>query len=137
MAQIREVENIRIDKWLWSVRLFKTRSKASEAIKKGQVTINGNKVKPSRELKKGEVVNIRRDSIHFSFKVKGLLGSRQAAKIVVDFIEDVTSDEEMAKFELKQAGRSSVYREKGLGRPTKRDRRVLDDFLDDWEEWDD
>ena len=137
MAQIKEVEDLRIDKWLWSVRLFKTRSQAAEGIKKGKVTINGKKVKASRIIKRGEVVDILRDSIHFSFKVKGLLGSRQSAKIVVDYLEEVTSAEEIEKFELKKAGRSSIYREKGLGRPTKRERRVLDDFLDDWETWED
>ena len=136
MAQIKEVENLRIDKWLWAVRLYKTRSKAAEAIKKGHVTINGTKIKPSKEIKKGEVVEIKRDTIKFAFKVLGLLGSRQSAKIVVDFLQDVTSNEELEKFELKKAGRSSVYRKKGLGRPTKRERRVLDDFLDDWEYWD-
>ena len=136
MAQIKEVENLRIDKWLWAVRLFKTRSKAAEAIKKGQVIINGNKIKPSREIKKGEIITIRRDSIYFSFKVKGLLANRQSAKIVIDFVEDVTTAEETEKFELKKAGRTSVFREKGLGRPTKKERRVLDNFLDDWENWD-
>jgi len=136
MTQIKEVENLRIDKWLWAVRLYKTRSKAAEAIKKGHVTINGNKIKPSKEIKKGEVVEIKRDTIKFAFKVLGLLGNRQSAKIVVDFLQDVTSNEELEKFELKKAGRSSIYRKKGLGRPTKRERRVLDDFLDDWEYWD-
>ena len=137
MVQIKEVENLRIDKWLWAVRLFKTRSKASDAIKKGHVTINGNKIKPSREIKRGEVVEIRRDTIIFSFKVLGLLGNRQSAKIVIDYLKDVTSAEEIEKYELKKAGRSSIFRQKGLGRPTKRERRILDSFLDEWEEWDD
>jgi ribosome-associated heat shock protein Hsp15 len=135
MAQIKEQENLRIDKWLWAVRLFKTRNKAAEAIKKGHVTINGQKIKPSREIKKGEIVNIRRNSIIFSFKVLGLLSNRQSAKIVVDYVKDVTSPEEIEKLELLKAGRSSIYREKGTGRPTKKERRILDDFLDDWENW--
>jgi len=136
MVQIKEVEDLRVDKWLWSVRLFKTRSKAAEAIKKGHVTIAGNKIKSSRIIKRGDVVEIRRDAIQFSFKVLGLLGNRQSAKIVIDYVKDVTTDEEIEKFKLKKAGRSSVYRQKGLGRPTKRERRVLDNFLEDWEDWD-
>jgi len=136
MAQIKEVENLRIDKWLWAVRLFKTRSKAAEAVKKAHVTLNGNKVKSSKEIKRGDIVQIKRDSIIFSFKVLGLLGNRQAAKIVVDYLEDVTTAEEIEKYELKKAGHSSIYRQKGLGRPTKKERRLLDEFLDDWEDWD-
>ena len=66
-----------------------------------------------------------------------MLGNRQSAKIVIDYVSDVTSAEELEKFELKKAGRTSIYREKGLGRPTKRERRILDNFFDDWENWDD
>jgi len=130
--QLKEVENLRIDKWLWAVRLFKTRSQASEAIKKGRVLVNGDKVKPSRIVKKGEIVDIIKPPVTYSYRVLGLLGNRQSAKIVVDYVKDVTKPEELERLELMKAGKTTAYRERGLGRPTKKERREIDDFNDTW-----
>jgi len=130
--QIKEVENLRIDKWLWAVRLFKTRSQAAEAVKKGRVLVNNQKIKPSFVVKKGMIIDIVRPPITFSYQVLGLLGNRQSAKIVVDFVKDVTKPEELEKLELMKLGHTSIYREKGKGRPTKKERREIDDFLNEW-----
>lgn len=122
-------EGVRIDKWLWAVRLFKTRSMATEACKKGNVTVNELPVKPSRTVQIGETVQVRKAPITRSFKVLGLSGKRMGAKLVVDFVEDVTPTEELELLEMQKNMRWS-NRDRGTGRPTKKDRRELDDFFD-------
>ncbi|WP_297098621.1 RNA-binding S4 domain-containing protein [uncultured Draconibacterium sp.] len=122
-------EGVRIDKWLWAVRIFKTRSQATEACKKGHVTIDDSVVKASREIHVGEVVKVRKSPITKSFKVLALSGKRMGAKLVADFVEDVTPPEEIELLEMQKHMRWSV-REKGTGRPTKKDRRDLDDFFE-------
>ena len=118
-------ENLRIDKWLWAVRIFKTRSQASEACKKGKILIDNIQVKPSRVIKVGEIVFIKRPPVTYQYKVLGLLGKRQSAKIVVEYVEDITPDEEKIKLEMqKHAG--FELRDRGIGRPTKRERRLID-----------
>lgn len=120
-------ENIRVDKWLWAVRLYKTRSLASNACKNNQIAIDNISVKPSRVLKIGDIVCVKKPPIVRSYKVLGLLAQRESAKIVVDFIEDITSQEELGKLEILKMVKP-VYRERGLGRPTKKDRRSMEDF---------
>ena len=120
-------ENLRIDKWLWAVRIFKTRSQASEACKKGRVLIDDIQVKPSRVIKIGEVVFIKRPPVIYQFKVKGLLGKRQSAKVVVDYVEDITPEEEKLKLDMKRFTGFEI-RDKRVGRPTKRERRLIDDL---------
>lgn len=122
-------EGVRIDKWLWAVRIFKTRSQATEACKKGHVTIGDSVVKASREVQVGEVIKVRKSPINKSFKVKALSGKRMGAKLVSDFMEDVTPPEEIELLEMQKNMRWST-REKGTGRPTKKDRRNLDDFFE-------
>lgn len=122
-------EGVRIDKWLWAVRIFKTRSQATEACKKGHVAIEDLPVKASREVHVGEVIKVRKSPITKSFKVKALSGKRMGAKLVSDFLEDVTPSEEIELLEMQKHMRWSA-REKGTGRPTKKDRRDLDDFFD-------
>ncbi|WP_320113450.1 RNA-binding S4 domain-containing protein [Draconibacterium orientale] len=122
-------EGVRIDKWLWAVRIFKTRSQATEACKKGHVTIGDSVVKASREVHVGEVIKVRKSPITKSFKVLALSGKRMGAKLVTDFVEDVTPPEEIELIEMQKNMRWSV-REKGTGRPTKKDRRDLDDFFE-------
>lgn len=118
-------ENLRIDKWLWAVRIFKTRSQASEACKKGKILIENIQVKPSRVIKVGEIVFIKRPPVTYQYKVLGLLGKRQSAKIVVEYVEDITPDEEKTKLEMqKHAG--FELRDRGVGRPTKRERRLIE-----------
>jgi len=120
---------VRIDKWLWSVRLFKTRSLAAEACKKGKVIIQNIQVKPSRNVKVGDIVSIKRNPILFSFKVLALSENRMNAKLVSDFLLNVTTPDQLELIELgKLAGKTG--RDQGTGRPTKKDRRELDDFVE-------
>jgi ribosome-associated heat shock protein Hsp15 len=120
---------VRIDKWLWAVRLFKTRTLAAEACKKGKVVIQNVQVKPSRNVKVGEVVCIKRNPILFSFKVLALSENRMNAKLVVGFMENVTTPDQLELIELaKLAGQTG--RDRGTGRPTKKERRELDDFTE-------
>ena len=120
-------ENLRIDKWLWAVRLYKTRSMASDACKKNQVTINGVNVKPSRILKEGEEVIVNKPPIKRTYKVLGLLGKRLSATLVKEFIEDITPPEEIEQLEMMKYVKG-IYRDKGEGRPTKKERRDIDKF---------
>ncbi len=121
-------ESVRIDKFLWSVRLFKTRSLAAEACKKGRVTIGGMPVKTSRVVKEGDVLEIRVPPIIRSFKVLALADNRMGAKLVPGFIEDVTPADVLAVLEMSQLAQASG-RQRGTGRPTKKERRDLDDFF--------
>ncbi|NDV45763.1 RNA-binding S4 domain-containing protein [Paludibacter sp. 221] len=119
---------VRIDKWLWAVRLFKTRSLAAEACKKGKVFIAGVAVKPSRNVKVGDVIQIRKNPVMYSFEVLALSENRMNAKLVPGFMRDVTTPDQLELIELgKLAG--NVSRARGTGRPTKKERRDLDDFV--------
>ncbi|MDD3489599.1 MAG: RNA-binding S4 domain-containing protein, partial [Paludibacter sp.] len=120
---------VRIDKWLWAVRLFKTRSLASEACKKGKVLIQGVQVKPSRNVKVGDVIAIRRNPVLFSFKVLALSENRMNAKLVSGFMEDVTTTDQLELIELARIAAKSG-RDRGTGRPTKKERRDLDDLFE-------
>ena len=130
LNQIKKMKTeVRIDKWLWAVRLFKTRTLASEACKKGKVIVQNVQVKPSRNVKVGDVISIRRNPILFSFKVLALSENRMNAKLVVGFMENVTTADQLELIELsKLAGQTG--RDRGTGRPTKKDRRELDDFIE-------
>ena len=118
-------EKVRIDKWLWAVRIFKTRSLAAEECNKGHVSIGGVHVKPSRELKGGEVVKVRVPPIERHYLVKQLTIKRMSAQLAVDFVEDVTPPETLALLNAVKAY-GFEYRPRGLGRPTKKDRRMID-----------
>jgi len=120
-------EKVRIDKWLWAVRVYKTRNQASEACRKGRILIDGMEVKPSRNIKKGEMVFIRKLPVVYTIRVKELVENRLPAQRVGEFAEDLTSAEELEKLKL----RDMVFfkRDKGAGRPTKKDRRILDDII--------
>jgi ribosome-associated heat shock protein Hsp15 len=122
-------ESTRIDKWLWAVRIYKTRSQASEACKKGRVIVNGIQVKPSRIIKAGETVFIRKPPVVYTYKVKGLLQKRQSAKVAREYYEDLTSVEELNK--LKISEKLFFSRVKGSGRPTKKERRTMDKLRGD------
>jgi ribosome-associated heat shock protein Hsp15 len=121
----------RLDKYVWSVRLAKTRSKSAEAISNGKVRLNNDIVKPAKEVKLGDEIQLIKHSAKFTFRVVQLLNKRIGAKLVQDYIIDVTPDEEREKFKLYQLSQST-YREHGTGKPTKKDRRHLDDFLENW-----
>ncbi len=120
-----EEEKVRVDKWLWAVRIFKTRTLAAEACAKGHVTIGDNRVKASRELRGGEIVKVRIPPIERHYLVKQLADKRMSAQLAVQFMEDVTPPETLALLNaVKAYGFES--RPRGAGRPTKRDRRMID-----------
>lgn len=117
----------RIDKWLWAARIFKTRSIAAAACKKGQVSIKGSQIKPSRTIKEGDIIEVRKSPITFSFRVKLAIEKRVGAKLVTDVLENVTSPEQYEILEMSKIS-GFVDRARGSGRPTKKDRRSLDEF---------
>ena len=124
------MEEVRIDKWLWAVRIFKTRTAASEACKKGRVLIGGTAVKPSRNIRVGEVIKVRKPPVTYSFKVLGLADKRMGARLVSEYMENVTPPEQYELLELNRIS-GFVDRQRGTGRPTKKERRDLDQFADD------
>lgn len=118
----------RIDIFLWSVRLYKTRSKAQEACKKNRVLINSIEAKPAKEVAKNDLITLKKEGIKFQYKVLELASKRMGAKLVPDYIEETTEIEEKEKLKIRQLAQKT-YRDKGTGRPTKKDRRDLEDFL--------
>lgn len=140
------MEEVRVDKWLWAMRVFKTRTIATDACKKGRVSMNGVAVKPSRAIKVGDIIDVKKPPITYTFRVKALTGNRLGAKLVPDYLENITAP---SQYELLEMTRISgfVDRRKGLGRPTKREGRELsrfkedsytaDNFFLDWEDDDD
>ena len=127
----------RIDKWLWAARIFKTRTIAAEACKKGRISINGAQVKPSRMVKAGEIIQVRKPPVTYSFKVLQTIEKRVGAKLLPEVMENVTTPDQ---YELLEMNRISgfVDRARGTGRPTKKDRRSLEKFTEpeDTDEWD-
>ena len=119
----------RIDKWMWATRIFKTRSIAADACKKGRVMINNVTVKPSRMIKVGEVIQVRKPPVTFSFKVLALSENRMGAKLVPNFLENVTTPDQYEILEMNKIS-GFVNRAKGLGRPTKKERRELEQFTE-------
>lgn len=122
-------EQVRIDKWLWAVRVFKTRSIAAEAIKKGRVTVNGHPIKSSKTVKVGDTVQVKKQPVTYSFKVVGVIGKRVGAKLVSDYMKDVTPDSELEILKTQRYVMNGV-RDRGTGRPTKKERRDIDHFQD-------
>lgn len=127
----------RIDKWMWAARIFKTRSIAAEACKKGRISINGAQAKAARTVKPGDIVQVRKPPITYSFKVLQPIEKRIGAKLLPEVMENVTTPDQ---YELLEISRVSgfVNRAKGTGRPTKKDRRELDEFItpeymNDWD----
>lgn len=120
----------RIDKWLWSVRIFKTRTIAAEACKKGRICINGVQAKPSKTVHEGDTVQVRKAPVTYSFKVLQAIENRVGAKLVPRMMENITPQDQYELLEMNRIG-GFVKRAAGLGRPTKKDRRDMDDFLQD------
>ena len=123
----------RVDKWLWAARIFKTRSIAVDAIKNGRVTMNGMNVKPSHMVKEGEVISVRKPPVTYSFKILKTIEQRVGAKLIPEIYENVTPADQ---YELLEMNRISGFidRQRGTGRPTKKERRALDEFLFDVDE---
>lgn len=126
---MEDKHSIRIDKYLWAVRLFKTRSIATEACKKGKVLMDGLPVKSSRMIKAGDVISIKEPPITKQYKVLDLSGKRMGAKLTVDFLKDITPDEELEILRLTRIA-NQLNRPRGMGRPTKKERRDIDQFFD-------
>ena len=124
------MEEVRIDKWLWATRVFKTRSIASEACSKGRIMLKGINVKSSKMIKVGDVVQIRKPPITYSFEVLALTDKRMGAKLVSNFLKDVTTPDQYEILELNKLS-GFVDRARGMGRPTKKDRRELEQFSTD------
>lgn len=120
---------MRIDKFLWSIRFYKTRNIAAEEIKKNRVSIGENPVKSSKEVKEGDVIKIRRNQIDYKIKVLQIPKSRIGAKLVPLHITDLTDKEQYEILKIRRMSQD-YYRQKGEGRPTKKDRRDMDDFVD-------
>lgn len=120
---------VRIDKWLWATRIFKSRSIAVEACKKGRIMIGGTTVKASRMIKIGDVIQVKKPPIVYSFQVLDITERRMGAKLVPNFLKDVTPKEQLEILELSKIT-GFVDRAKGTGRPTKKDRRDLNDFTE-------
>ena len=125
-----ELEKVRIDRWLWAVRVFKTRGAAAEACKGGKVEIGGENVKPSRLVRIGEKVDVNKEGVLREYRVVGLLLKRVGAKVVADFLEDLTPPERL-ETRRETVAQRVLQREAGLGRPTKRERREIDRLFGD------
>lgn len=120
---------IRVDKWLWAVRVFKTRTIATEACKKGRVLIGDTPVKPSRTIKPGDIIKVRKPPVTYSFEVLALTQNRLGAKLVADYMKNVTPQSELHLLDMVKIS-GFIDRRKGLGRPTKRDGRRLNEFTE-------
>lgn len=125
-------EEVRIDKWLWAMRIFKTRTIATDAVKKGRISVghdaeNATLVKPSRMIKVGEIIHVRKPPVTYSFKVKALTENRLGAKLVPEYMENITPQSQYDLLEVVKIS-GFVDRRKGLGRPTKREGRELNKF---------
>lgn len=120
----------RVDKWLWAMRVFKTRTIATDACKKGRVTMGGNPVKPSRLIKAGDIIDVRKPPVTYTFRVKALSANRLGARLVPDYLENITPQSQYDLLEMTKIS-GFVDRRKGLGRPTKRDSRELNRFKEE------
>ena len=121
---------VRMDKWLWAARLFKTRSLAADAIKGGKVKVDGNPVKPSREVKEGDVIQVQIEQLHKVVQVKTVIKNRVSAKQVPEVYNDLTPKEEYERIEFMHAYKAE-WRDRGAGRPTKKERRMIERLKDD------
>lgn len=126
-----DIKSVRIDKFLWAVRIYKTRGLAANACKMGRILINDNPVKPSRMTESGESITIRKPPVTYTYRITGLTGNRVSAKLVSNYLVDLTPEEEKMKLDVRKAGPVS-FRKKGTGRPTKKERRIIDRWKDDF-----
>jgi len=131
------VEKVRIDKWLWSVRIFKSRSISTEACKKNNVKIGEKPLKPSYLVRVGEQVHVQKEGFSLVFEVVALINKRVSATLAQPCYKNLTSEEELNKYKDWFIGKAAPERrEKGAGRPTKRERREIDEFKEEYEFWD-
>lgn len=123
-------EEIRIDKYLWAIRAFKTRSEATEACKGNRVKVNGSDAKPAREVRIGDLIEVRKAAVRYSYRVTALTGSRVGAALVPQYAENLTPQEELDKLKAP-VETFFVKRDRGSGRPTKKDRRTIEHMWDE------
>jgi ribosome-associated heat shock protein Hsp15 len=124
-----ELDKVRVDKWLWAVRLFKSRTLAGEVCRQGHVKVEGKTLKPSTSIERGTVLQVRRNGYNMQYKVLDLIQKRVGAPIAQKCYEDLTPEEELRKFDDWYLGKAGAeVREKGAGRPTKRERREIEEF---------
>ena len=128
------MDAVRVDKYLWAIRVFKTRTEATDACKGSKITVNGADIKPSKEVRAGDVIQVRKGAVHYTFKVLAPLEKRIGAKDVARFAENLTPESEMAKLHAP-VETFFVKRDRGAGRPTKKDRRQMDELYDSMTEW--
>lgn len=129
LCQNRFMEEVRIDKYLWSIRVYKTRSEATTACNGGKVRLNGSDVKPSKSVKVGDVIVVRKGAVTYTYKVLDLIDKRQGAKLVSEFAENLTPQEELDKLRAP-VETFFLKRDRGAGRPTKKDRRQMESLWD-------
>lgn len=128
-----QLDKVRVDKWLWSVRIFKSRTIATDACKSGKIKINEKNAKASSTIERGDLLQVRKDGFNLQFKVIDLIQKRVGAPIAQTCYENITPEAEMMKYKDWYVGKGNVEsREKGAGRPTKRERREIDHFKDDF-----
>ena len=126
---MKEVPKVRIDKWLWAVRLFKSRSLATDTVKSGKVKMNGKALKASYLVIPGNIIEVKKNGFNLSVKVEKLIDKRVSATLATECITDLTPAEELNKYKDWYTGKAQPeFRERGEGRPTKKERRVIDDF---------
>lgn len=126
------METVRIDKFLWSVRVFKTRSEAAEACRSGKVTVNGTVAKSARDIKKGDTVQVRKGAVHYGYLVLEPVDRRQGAKLVEQYAKDITPQSELDKL-IAPVETIFLKRDRGAGRPTKKERRQIDRLMGELE----
>jgi ribosome-associated heat shock protein Hsp15 len=124
-----ESSQVRIDKFLWAVRLYKTRSIATDECRMGRILLNNTPVKPSRIIEGGEVLTVKKPPVNYTYRIKYPVGNRVSAKLVMDFLEDLTPESEKQKLEISRFA-ATGFRRKGTGRPTKKERRSIDRWQD-------
>lgn len=131
------LDKVRVDKWLWSVRIYKSRTLANSAVKSGKVKVNGDPTKPSATVQRGDQLVVSKNGFNFQLEVVDLIQKRVGAPIAQKCYVDRTPEEELNKFKDWFVGKaSSERRQKGAGRPTKRERRDIDDFKAQWQDFD-
>ncbi len=127
-----DLQKVRIDKWLWAVRIFKSRTQATDACQAGRVSLNGNNAKPSSVVQRGSIIKIKKEGFNLTYKVFDLLEKRVSADLAAPCYENQTPAEELNKFkDWFLANSTGEFRDRGAGRPTKRERREIDTFKDD------
>jgi ribosome-associated heat shock protein Hsp15 len=127
------MEAVRVDKWLWSIRLFKSRTLATDACKNGKVYLGTTSLKPSHDIHRGDLLLVHKDGFRFSIKVKDLLEKRVSATLAKNYYENLTPEEELNKYKVWFVGKAAAeIREKGSGRPTKLERRDIDEFKENY-----